>query len=78
MSAIAMMRHRFDERPPQRFPTRTCEIVCTAAKGRPSYCIGGVPQVAGDKTRIPVGDARDLVSRGKARIVEGTEKVEML
>jgi len=62
-----------------RFPTRTIEIECIVpADAKISYRIAGEVQKAGDRARLPIVDARDLERRNKARIIEGSEKTELL
>ncbi|MHB8783773.1 MAG: hypothetical protein ACYDAX_10215 [Desulfobacteria bacterium] len=64
---------------PKKFPVRTVQAECIVSNpSLASYCISGVRQRAGDKARMPLGEAQDLARRGKARIVPGTEKMEML
>lgn len=63
----------------EKVPVQTVEIVCIVEDPmKPTYRIAGVAQKAGDHARLPLGDANDLERRGKARIVEGTEKRELL
>ncbi len=53
------------------------EVVCIVEDPtKPSYRINGVVQRAADRCRLPRGDAENLVSRGKARILEDSEKME--
>ena len=55
---------------------RTIEAECIVKGDAPSYLVGGVRQEAGDKVRLPLADALGLVRSGKAKIIDGTEKVE--
>jgi hypothetical protein len=53
------------------------EVVCIVEDpAKPSYCIGGVIQRSGDHCHIPLLDANPLVSRGKARIIDESNRVE--
>jgi hypothetical protein len=60
---------------------RLCKIVgvvCTVEDTEGlSYRVNGVVQRAGDRCRLPLVDAEHLVSRGKARIVDGSENMVM-
>jgi hypothetical protein len=61
-----------------KYRTRTVEVICIVEDPtRPSYRIGGVAQRHGDRGRLPLDDARELMRRRKARIVEGSEKMEL-
>lgn len=63
----------------KRFQTKTVEVECIISDPlKPSYRIRGVAQRLGDRSRLPLFDAADLVQRGKARIVPNSEKVELL
>jgi hypothetical protein len=64
---------------PQKLPVRTVQIECTVAgPARPTYCIGGVAQRKGDRSRCPLDQAREHERNEKARIIEGSELTEML
>jgi hypothetical protein len=55
------------------------EVVCIVSDPtRPTYRINGMVQRAGDRCRLSRVDAENLVNRGKARIVEGSEKTVMM
>lgn len=60
-------------------PTTTVEVLCVVTDPtKPSYRVAGIPQRAGDRARLPLGDARFSERIGKCKIVPNTEKVEML
>jgi len=45
---------------------------------RNGYSVGGVAQLPGDRCRLPLGEAERLVRDGKAHIVSGTERLEVM
>jgi hypothetical protein len=53
-------------------------IVNTKDPTKPTFRVRGVAQQLGDRGRLPYRDALDLERRGKAKIIWGTEEVEML
>ena len=65
---------RIEKTPKQK--VRTVEVICTV-NGGSSYRVRGKRQVPGDLVRLSLGDAEDLVRRGKAKIIEGSERVEL-
>ncbi len=79
MSEAAILRYplrnqlRFNN---EKYPTTTVEIISNGTI--PGYRVGGVEQRAGDKSRCQIRDAERLQKVGKARIVPGSEKTELL
>ena len=59
-----------------KYPTRTVEVESLGVN--PGFRVRGVVQKKGDRARLPVPEAMDLVRRLKATIVEGTELTELL
>lgn len=63
---------------PQRFATPTVEVEATPTASGLTFCVRGVHQKQGDRSRATLGHAQDLEAAGKAKIIEGSERVEML
>ena len=79
----SVMLNRMNNRPfsntPQRLPCVTVLAECTVDdEKKSSFCVAGIRMKKGDRSRMPLGDARDLERYGKARIVPDSEKTEML
>jgi len=73
------------DRPQPDGPTKSkvlvVEVEClvnTKDPTKPSFRVRGVAQCLGDRSRLPYREAKDLVRRGKARIIPDSEALEVL
>jgi hypothetical protein len=64
--------------PVRKVKTKTVVVVATTKPPTPGFRVRGQVVGFGEEARVPVADAADLLRRGKCRIVEGSEKVELL
>lgn len=58
-----------------KYPVKTVVVAATTKPPTPGFRHGGKVIEFDEQVRISLGDAQDLVHRGKARIVEGTEEM---
>lgn len=63
---------------PMKLPTTTVLVEAITEPPIPGFLNGGRRVGLGEKVRIELNSARELERRGKATIVKGTEKEEML
>jgi hypothetical protein len=64
--------------PVRKVRTQTVLVVATTKFPTPGFRVDGRAIELGEEVRLPVDFAADLVRRGKSKIVEGSEKTEML
>ncbi len=64
--------------PVRKAKTKTVAVIATSKPPIPGFRVAGRAIKHGEEVRVPADFAKDLVRRGKARIVEGSEETVLM